>query len=281
MEGHNVRYECPFCDKTLSSQQLLRHIARFHEAAMLHHETGSGQKNLRHFDPEGTLAVTGWRGKPLDLYFPKNQRYYCCFGCMKCYKKQGYEKGHAKCQAEHLTALNQIWARNQGNPLEVAQSPSSGAGGVQVTEPIVMRVVESAKQPFEDETVLAILYKALTEWVRVHQEIDDAAAGGETEDAEPVSFEEQLEDFLGPRHVALLPKLTFEKLEAAHIKLFPKMHHAPKSDYTRVPVKTKEESPPNPVNTVVVPSYREPTSLPVLQSTKKPPQAQLIQKPRW
>ena len=279
MEGKNVRYECPYCDKTLSSQHHLRHIVRFHEAAFLQHEEAPGLKNLRHFDPDGSTAKTGWRGKPLDLHFPKGQRFYCCFGCLRGFKKLGFEKNHSACQAEHIAKVNEIWARSQGSPLTASDSPSAAAGGGRAPEPI--RV--AAADPFEDDLVLAVLYKAFTEFIRARIEVDEAAAAQaeEYEDGDPLNFEDQLEDFLGPRHVALMPKLTFEKLEAAHKKHFPKMPHPHKSEFQRIPIKPVEEPAPHPTNTVIVPTYREPTLLPVLQSTKKPSLPAPVSKPRW
>lgn len=108
----NIHLPCPFCDKTVVSQQLFRHIWRFHEAQII-----SKPENLRLFDPSD---IGNNRKRPLAFTLPHDKTFYCCFGCMRGYKKQGHDKRHERCKDAHLAKVDELWEKYKVAPLPSA-----------------------------------------------------------------------------------------------------------------------------------------------------------------
>jgi len=131
---------------------------------------------------------------------------------MKGVKKDKFCEQHNKCKEAHVKKVDELWEKYKDDSTE---SPLPTAEG-----PVKERIVY-IQSPSNDEAYQAAFYKLLTEAIRLQKEVD-----GEDYLGDEMSFQQQVADLLGPTHYKVLKdKLSFDKLEAAHMKFFPDMPH--------------------------------------------------------
>lgn len=105
---------CPFCDEKVVSNWILGHILSKHEEeAITYNPSVNKTKSMSNLYK---LRPGSQRDKPVYLRFPKDQDYYCCFGCKTAFKRDCYCANHQKCKDKHHSRVQELYEKYEEQP---------------------------------------------------------------------------------------------------------------------------------------------------------------------
>jgi hypothetical protein len=279
----NYSIACPFCSKEVTSGQLFRHIWRFHELELLNFK-GEGVQNFQRIEQ----YASGFSLLPIHFSMPKGAFLHCCFGCMKGYKKEGFDSHHQKCRVDHLAKLKAIWTQYQ----EVLPSAPATPVAVAAPAPVAATVVidETLQKAFwqalKDNYALRRDTTKADDWenaIREHFEENSTLRADVWEDMEPERPVLYLDEGV-PKEIDVAslirkfekdPDLYLDRLEPRRPPKKPEatpppLHPPPppkKPDAIPEPPKKPVEQPSLPTYTYISPPS-QPSYPPILANTK-------------
>ena len=133
---------CPFCDDKVSSNYLFRHMLSKHEEDTITYNPSVNK--TKQMSNLFKLRPSSKKDKPLYLRFPKDQDYYCCFGCKIAFKRDTYCNKHQKCKEKHLERIQELYEKYEEQPAPVASVVVAAA-------PVAAPAVEIDYTPHQKE----------------------------------------------------------------------------------------------------------------------------------